>query len=293
MASDSLVCKWNLIPYYGMHGDAVGRRPANDSQMRESAPGVIGVVARAFDVMRCFEDPQHKLANSEIAARSDLPRSTVSRLTNTLTQIGQLVYSPHEQRYALGPSAIAMSAAHLRGASERDIARTLIEQLANEIPGTIGLTCPDRFHMVYLDCARAYNAVALNSTVGTRISIARTAAGQAHAAALDQDAFHALAEALEQHDAAEAALLRKRVTANRRMLKQHGYVISSGLWNPHIAGLSTPVWSQRRQTWLSLVCGVLSAMYDNARLRSEVAPKMLACAAAIESLEKAPAAAGD
>ncbi|OKO82648.1 hypothetical protein AC628_03155 [Bradyrhizobium sp. NAS96.2] len=70
---------------------------------------VIQVVSRAFDIVRCFEGRSIRLGNREIADRCGLPRSTVSRLTLTLTQIGQLIYLPQEQKYALGPHAAAPS----------------------------------------------------------------------------------------------------------------------------------------------------------------------------------------
>lgn len=71
---------------------------------------VIQVVSRAFDILRCFESRCMHLGNREIADRCGLPRSTVSRLTFTLTRIGQLIYLPQEQKYALGPDAIALGA---------------------------------------------------------------------------------------------------------------------------------------------------------------------------------------
>ncbi|MBR0898925.1 helix-turn-helix domain-containing protein [Bradyrhizobium tropiciagri] len=91
----------------------MGRRP---EILQEGPPadvenrGVIQVVSRAFNILRCFEDQNMRLGNREIADRCGLPRSTVSRLTLTLIQIGQLVYLPQEQKYALGPRAIALSA---------------------------------------------------------------------------------------------------------------------------------------------------------------------------------------
>jgi hypothetical protein len=72
---------------------------------------VIKVVSRSFDILRCFEGRSMRLGNREIADRCGLPRSTVSRLTLTLTRIGQLIYLPHAQKYALGPQAIALGAA--------------------------------------------------------------------------------------------------------------------------------------------------------------------------------------
>ena len=93
----------------------MGRR--SEKLMAQERPGVgtenrqvIQVVSRAFDILRCFEGRSMRLGNREIADRCGLPRSTVSRLTLTLTQIGQLAYLPQEQKYALGPHAIALGA---------------------------------------------------------------------------------------------------------------------------------------------------------------------------------------
>ena len=49
---------------------------------------VIQVVSRAFDVLRCFEGHEARLGNLEISNRCGLSRSTVSRLTHTLTRMG-------------------------------------------------------------------------------------------------------------------------------------------------------------------------------------------------------------
>src|SRR6266481_3866204 len=62
---------------------------------------VIQVVSRAFDVLRCFEGHEARLGNLEISNRCGLPRSTVSRLTHTLTRMGQLVYLPRDQKYRI------------------------------------------------------------------------------------------------------------------------------------------------------------------------------------------------
>lgn len=237
---------------------------------------VIQVVSRAFDLLRCFEGHEVRLGNLEIARRCGLPRSTVSRLTHTLTRMGQLVYLPHDQKYRLGPSALAMSTSMMRGLQFRDLVRIRLQEVAERVPGTIGLTIPDRFHMVYLEYARAYDAVSLNSTTGTRISIARTAAGHAYVAALDERAKQILLAEMEREIPQDAQHLRPVLESDRRSLQENGYVISRELWNPHISGIAVPMWSQHYQTFLVITIGLLSAMYDDARLRSEIAPQLLA-----------------
>ena len=114
---------------------------------------VIQVVSRAFDILRCFEGHDARLGNLEISNRCGLPRSTVSRLTHTLTRMGQLAYLPADQKYRIGPSAVAMSTSMTRGLQLRNLIRLRLQDVAEQIPGTIGFLIPDRFHMVYLEYA--------------------------------------------------------------------------------------------------------------------------------------------
>lgn len=74
-----------------------------------SAAEVIQVISRAFDILRCFNSRTIRLGNREIAERCNLPRSTVSRLTLTLTNIGQLIYLPADQKYRVGPQALSLA----------------------------------------------------------------------------------------------------------------------------------------------------------------------------------------
>src|SRR4029079_1882050 len=97
---------------------------------------VIQVVSRAFDVLRCFEGHDSRLGNLEISNRCGLPRSTVSRLTHTLTRMGQLVYLPRDQKYRIGPSAMAMSASMMKGAQLRSMIRQRLEEVGEQTPGT-------------------------------------------------------------------------------------------------------------------------------------------------------------
>jgi DNA-binding IclR family transcriptional regulator len=263
----------------------MGRRSERLEKQGDSPPDddgdMIRVVARVFDILRCFDSHEARLGNLEIANRCNLPRSTVSRLTHTLTRIGQLVYLPQDQKYRLGLGAMALSAAMLRGLEFRGVVRMLLRDAAERIPGTFGLVVPDRFDLVYLEHARTYEAVGLHAVTGTRISIARTAAGQAYTAALSPQTCEALAARMERDLPHEAKHLHARIAANRRSLRTYGYVISCGLWNPYINGISVPLWSPQYRDFLVLTLGLLAAMYDEKRLRKEVAPQLLSLAQAI------------
>src|SRR5487761_2705393 len=245
---------------------------------------VIQVVSRAFDVLRCFEGHEARLGNLEISNRCGLPRSTVSRLTHTLTRMGQLVYLPRDQKYRIGPSAVAMSTAMMRGLQLRNAIRLRLQDVAEQLPGTVGFVVPDRFHLVYLVVGRAANALGLSSTTGSRIAMASTAAGHAYAAALDTEIGNALLAEMQREVPEHAKLLLPRLEANRRFLRERGYVVACGLWSPHINGLAVPLWSPQYQTYVVVTIGLVSAMYDEKRLHKEVAPRLLELSTAIGTM---------
>jgi DNA-binding IclR family transcriptional regulator len=245
---------------------------------------VIQVVSRAFDVLRCFEGHEARLGNLEISNRCGLPRSTVSRLTHTLTRMGQLVYLPRDQKYRIGPSAVAMSTSMMRGLQLRNLIRLRLQDVAEELPGTVGFVIPDRFHLVYLEFARAANALGLHETTGSRIAMVSTAAGHAYTAALDAEVGNALLAEMEREIPEDAQLLRPRLESNRRFLREHGYVVACGLWSPHINGLAVPLWSPQYQTFVVVTIGLLAAMYDEKRLHKDVAPRLVELGATIGSL---------
>lgn len=245
---------------------------------------VIQVVSRAFDILRCFEGHDARLGNLEISKRCKLPRSTVSRLTHTLTRMGQLAYLPGDQKYRIGSGAVAMSTSMTRGLQVRNLIRLRLQEVAEQIPGTIGFTIPDRHHMVYLEYARADHALGLHSTTGSRIAMGRTAAGHAYIAALDEDVGNAMIKDMAREMPEDAAILRGKIDSNRQSLREKGHVIAGGLWSPHITGIATPIWSPHYQTYVVVTIGLLSAMYDDARLASEVGPILSELSATIGTM---------
>ena len=244
---------------------------------------VIQVVSRAFDILRCFEGHDARLGNLEISNRCGLPRSTVSRLTHTLTRMGQLAYLPADQKYRIGPSAVAMSTSMTRGLHMRNLIRMRLQDVAEQVPGTVGFVVPDRLQMVYLECARAEHTLGLHSVTGTRIGMAGTAAGHAHIAALDANVGDILVADLARENPENGGRLREAIIAGRELLATRGYVIANGL-TPQIMGVAAPIWSPQYQTFVVVTIGVLAEMYDEQRLHDEIAPVLLALSRTVEEI---------
>jgi DNA-binding IclR family transcriptional regulator len=67
----------------------------------------------------------------------------VSRLTYTLTRMGYLTYSPTTSRYALSVGVLAFHNAYLGNLDVRNVARPLMQELADGLPATVSLGAPD------------------------------------------------------------------------------------------------------------------------------------------------------
>ena len=198
--------------------------------------------------------------------------------------MGQLVYLPRDQKYRIGPSAVAMSTAMMKGLQLRNLIRLRLQDVAEHLPGTVGFVIPDRFHLVYLEYARSANALGLHEVTGSRIAMGTTAAGHAYTAALAPEVGDALLAEMEREMPEAAKSLRPRIEDNRRFLKEHGYVTACGLWSPHINGCAVPLWSPQYQTFVVVTIGLLSAMFDEKRLHREVAPQMIELGVAVGGL---------
>src|SRR5690606_32890354 len=73
----------------------------------------VTALSRGLDVLACFRSGSRMLGNQEISERCKLPKSTVSRLTYTLTKLGYLHYVKESGKYRLGTATLALGSAVL------------------------------------------------------------------------------------------------------------------------------------------------------------------------------------
>lgn len=237
--------------------------------------GFVNAVAKAFEVLRCFDGYHVRLGNQEIARRTGLPKSTVSRLTYTLTRIGYLAYLPDDLKYKLGEGAAALSSGILRGMDFRVAVRPLMQELADGIPAVCGMTIRDRADMVYIEHAVGHRAAAVNSALGARIPIGETASGRAYAAALPPAEREQFLADLEQQDREQWQLLVRALPAALETYAQGGYALTLGEHIDHIHGIAAPLWSPAHATWFVFAIGGLASVLTEERLHREIGPRLV------------------
>lgn len=124
-------------------------------------------VERAFAVMRVLAGGPAGV--SEIAERTELPKSTVSRLLGTLVELGAVDQSEVLGSYALGELILDLSASASPGRNLVAIARPHLLELVVQIGEAAGLGVLDGDEVYYLDQVDGNHEVQVRDWTGESV----------------------------------------------------------------------------------------------------------------------------
>lgn len=239
-------------------------------------------LARGLEVLACFRKSEALLGNQEIAARCNLPKSTVSRLTYTLTRLGYLHYVEPLAKYRLGTAILALGTAMLARLDVRPIARPLMQELAVFSKAHVGLGARDRLSMVYVECFRGESAVSLTLDVGSRISISTSAMGRAFLAVCTEEERAPILDDIRTLDDVNWARTRdgieKAIEDHRRL----GCVTSFGEWQDNVNAVAVGFRPGGGMPVMAVNCGAPDVVVSPDFLMNEVRPKLIAIGRRLE-----------
>ena len=215
----------------------------------------VTALARGLELLACFRSGDKLLGNQELAERSKLPKSTVSRLTYTLTKLGYLQYDDQVGKYRLGTATLALGSAMLSRLDIRQMARPLMQELADFSHTMVSLGMRDRLSMIYVENCRSQAALTLRLDVGARIPVASTAMGRAYLARDFQ-------QRAQRHPGTRArprrtglADLRDRVMRAVDEYRTLGCCTSFGDWQPDVNAIAIAFRPSENAAPLSINCG--------------------------------------
>ncbi|MGQ9427436.1 IclR family transcriptional regulator [Gilvimarinus sp. F26214L] len=201
----------------------------------------IEALARGLDVLRAFKPGDGFLGNQELAQRTGLPKSSISRFTYTLTKLGYLSYSERLEKYQLGSGVLALGYAYVSNLAVRQIARPLMEELAENTGTAVGLAGRDRLEMIYIEYSAPSKVKTFRHEIGDRISMATSAAGRAYLVALPEDERDYFLRYIEKKSGGDWPAIRAGLERELQMYADKGYCTSFGEWDKDVNGVSVPL----------------------------------------------------
>lgn len=195
---------------------------------------------RGLDILTAFTAGDQFLGNAEIAHRTGIPRSTVSRITATLTNLGYLNYAEQIGKYEIGPRVLALSYSLMSKLRVHTTARPLMDQLAKESNAIVGLSMLDGLNVVFVESALGERPHSQNPQVGYRVPVAFTAMGWACMSVMSITDRVETLRRLEERHADRAAEIRRNVEQAIADIWQRGFCISLGALEPGSNAVGVP-----------------------------------------------------
>jgi len=237
----------------------------------------VTALARGLEVLACFRSGEKLLGNQELAERSKLPKSTVSRLTYTLTKLGYLQYDEILGKYRLGTATLALGGAMSR-LDIRQLARPTMQELADFSRSMVSLGMRDRMSMIYVENCRSQATLTLRLDVGSRIPIATTAMGRAYLAEVPDAERREILERVREQDGKEWPAIRDGIERSIAEYRTIGCCTSFGDWQSDVNAIAIAFKPANGASVLSLNCGGPAFTLSREFLLNEVRPRLIAAA---------------
>ena len=242
-------------------------------------------LAKGLVVLEAFEAGVTSLGNMELSARTGIPRPTVARLTHTLTELGYLYYDQDLAKYRVGARVLRLARPLLAGMQFRQVARPLMQELAESVRGTVSIGLLDGTAAIYVETARSGDVGPHVPDIGLPIPIVSTAMGRALAAVLPS-AESALLEQRIKADSADLwSAYGDKYRAGIRQCAERGFCTCYGEYMPSIHAVAAPLFHARNlQQSFSINCGIPAFRLQAGQLEAEIGPRIRALAVSIRSL---------
>jgi DNA-binding IclR family transcriptional regulator len=207
---------------------------------RTGQPAVrrVAAVERAVAVLDALSNGSSELGTNEIARRTGINASTVSRLLATLASARLVEHVPATGRYRLGPRLLQLGSLVLGRLDLRDVARPHLQELVRTTGMTATLSAPGEHDAVTVDFVQSDATVQSVARVG-RPSIGHaTAAGKVLLACGDAEPAPGPLKEYTRRTITD----RTRLDAELARVARQGYAEAAGEREDDLNAIAAPVY---------------------------------------------------
>lgn len=243
----------------------------------------VTALARGLEVLACFPSGETQLGNQQLAERCKLPKSTVSRLTMTLTRLGYLIQVPETGRYRLGMATLALGTAMMSRLDVRQVARPLMQELAAFAGASVSLGARERLSIVYIEQCRPQTALALSADVGSRFPLATSAMGRAYLAVAEDVERRGILLALRAKGDARWQDTQDAIDKAARDHLELGVTCSFGDWQSDVNGIGRAFNPGGGLPPMAISCAGPASRVSREFLLNDVRPRLIDLTQRIEN----------
>lgn len=244
----------------------------------------VTALARGLEVLSCFRSGDLQLGNQEIAQRCNLPKSTVSRLTYTLTKIGCLHRIKESSKYRLGTTTSPdFGNVILALLKVRRMALQHMQELADFSRGTVALGMRDKHSMIFIENCRSESAPIRDLDTDAGIPLVTTAMGRAYLAILPEVERRDLLLKLRDLDEETRCGIYAGIEQGLQQYREIGCCCSFGEEQKDVNAIAVAFQPDGGLPAMTLCCSGPASSMEPQFLLDEIRPKLIDLARSIES----------
>lgn len=241
-------------------------------------------LANGIDILLAFDSGDAMLGNRDFAERTGLSKTTVARLTHTLTALGYLRHDTVLRKYRLGAAVLSMGYPLLASMHLRQLARPMMKALADRLCGAVSLGIRDRTQMIYVETARSTDSLIVTPEIGAALPMLTTAIGRAWLCRAPANERDAVLNRLRLQDPKAFAYAQPRLADARRDLERQGYCSNRAEWRPEVYGFAVPMCQPVGSQLFVLNCGVPVGRGSFGAIEKQAGPQLRALMLDIERM---------
>lgn len=212
-------------------------------------------VERAFSILRTVGQHPDGIGAAEIAALTDLPRSTVIRLLNTMVRIDAVQRVPDETVYRIGDAVVALSARQPFARQLVVLTRPFLQTLAHQTKETVYLSIPHGRCTHYIDQIDSQYHIQGSDWIGTKVPLHVVADGKLFLAEWTSDALAAyFSQPLDSYASCAVATLGEFLP-QLETIRRDGVAFTKNEFEEGLVGCAAPIKNRAGQTIAALTVG--------------------------------------
>ncbi|MFT3819289.1 MAG: helix-turn-helix domain-containing protein [Rubrivivax sp.] len=262
------------------------RAPAREARTAAARPDdLITPIERGLGVLAAFRQGDEWLGNQEIAQRTNIPKATITRLTQTLAAEGFLNHCAQRRKYRLAPAVLTLGFASAHHTDFAASARLLVQKFSDDCGVFAALANRAGLDTAIVgSCHSAATLMTLALSDGAQFPIAGSPFGLALLAGLPEGEREYLLDRIRLRCPTEHRIaIRQRVADALEQVGQKGYYAAAGDWGDEMVVAAAPLVVPDRPAFV-VGCAAPSSVLPRAKLVELVGPRLVSLAETLCSL---------
>lgn len=202
----------------------------------------LSALEKSMLVLEAIVDHPQPVSLPELTLRLGLPRQTIHRLLQQLTDNALITRIAAHDRYTVGPRLSQLAFATLRSRNQTATVRVILTELVAETGETCNVGVLDDLDFVYVERIECEWSLRVHLSAGSRVRAHSTSGGKVMLAYMDKDMRGKLLRShkLEAFTPSTITSLAKLETQLDKIRSQ-GYALNDREQNVGIVGIAVPI----------------------------------------------------